>query len=59
MKALYQRAKIVQSLQQAIIHFGIIVFLFKSLYLTCWQQQKGREQIKPTCFLLIQKTRKQ
>ena len=42
MKALYQCAKIAQSLQQkAIIRFGLIAFLFKSLmYLTCQQQQK-------------------
>ena len=42
MKALYQCAKIAQSLQhKTIIRFGLIVFLFKSLmYLTFQQQQK-------------------
>ena len=50
MKALYQCAKIAQSLQQkAIIRFGLIAFLFKSLmYLTCQQQQKTWEQITPS-----------
>ena len=57
MKALYQCAKIAQSLQQkAIIRFGLIAFLFKSLNVfnlsaaTKNLTTNYTFLVKPTCF---------
>ena len=67
MKALYQCAKIAQSLQRNIrplfALWAYSVFIEVWMYLTCQQQQKTENKytffVKPKCVLLIGETRTQ